>query len=150
MDLIEAENTPNIATTAITASGPLFGTRISASFNPTLKAQLNFPATVSVYRAVGCRECRQTGYHGRRGIFEWMDTTNEIRQMILKNCSSGEIRDVARRGGMRGLAEDGWRLVRDGVTTPEEVLRVTKAQSLGDGTEDKPAEIVAAGQSNPT
>src|SRR5438445_9740090 len=97
-----------------------------------LKAQLDFPANVAVYRAVGCRDCRQTGYHGRRGIFEWMDSSNEIRQMILKNCSSGEIRETARRGGMRTLAEDGWRLVRAGVTTPEEVLRVTKAQDVGD------------------
>src|SRR5947207_2731565 len=102
-----------------------------------LKAQLDFPANVAVYRAVGCRDCRQTGYHGRRGVFEWMDSSNEIRQMILKNCSSGEIREIARRGGMRTLAEDGWRLVRAGVTTPEEVLRVTKDQSLGDGTEEK-------------
>ncbi len=99
-----------------------------------LRAQLDFPADAPIYRAVGCRECRQTGYHGRRGIFEWMDTSNEIRQMILKNCSSGEIREVAQRNGMRGLAEDGWRLVRAGVTTPEEVLRVTKAQTVASGT----------------
>ncbi len=104
-----------------------------------LKAQLNFPKDVVVFKAVGCRECRQTGYHGRRGIFEWMDTDNEIRQMILRNCSSGEIREVARRAGMRTLAEDGWRVVRAGITTPEEVLRVTKDQSLGDKTEEKAA-----------
>ena len=110
-----------------------------------LKAQLNFPRDLRIYRAVGCRECRQTGYHGRRGIFEWMDMTNEIRQMLLKNCSSGEIRAVATRSGMRTLAEDGWRLVRDGVSTPEEVLRVTKDQSFGNSAEDKPAENAAAG-----
>jgi hypothetical protein len=68
-----------------------------------------------------------------------MDTTNEIRQLILKNSSSDQIRDAARRNGMRPLAEDGWRLVREGVTTLEEVLRVTKDQSLGDATENKPA-----------
>jgi type II secretion system protein E len=104
-----------------------------------LKIQLNFPPNLKIYRAVGCRECRQTGYHGRRAIFEWMDTTNEIRQLILKNSSSDQIRDAARRNGMRPLAEDGWRLVREGVTTLEEVLRVTKDQSLGDATENKPA-----------
>src|SRR5258707_11108638 len=104
-----------------------------------LKAELKIPANVPFFRAVGCRECRQTGFHGRRGIFEWMDTTNDIRRMILKNCSSGEIREVARRDGMRDLAEDGWRLVRAGVTTSEEVLRVTKAQSVGDAAEVKPA-----------
>src|SRR3954469_5096737 len=111
-----------------------------------LKGQLNFPPAAVIYRAVGCRDCRQTGYHGRRGIFEWMDTSNEIRQLILKNCSSGEIREAARRNGMRALADDGWRLVRDGVTTPEEVLRVTKDQSLGERTEVKPLASTATGQ----
>jgi len=111
-----------------------------------LRAQVDIAANVPIYRAVGCRECRQTGYHGRRGIFEWMDTTNDIRRMILKNCSSGEIREAARREGMRGLAEDGWRLVRAGVTTPEEVLRVTKAQEVGDapGGKSTQAEPVSA------
>ena len=94
-----------------------------------LRVEFDFPANAPIFRAVGCRECRQTGYHGRRAIFEWMDSSNEIRRMILKNCSSGEIREAARRNGMRGLAEDGWRLVRTGVTTPEEVLRVTKVQA---------------------
>src|SRR6058998_3737889 len=95
-----------------------------------LKAELELPADAVVCRAVGCRQCRQTGYHGRRAIFEWMDSNNEIRQMILKNCSSDQLREAARGAGMRTLAEDGWRLVRLGVTTPEEVLRVTKDQSI--------------------
>lgn len=104
-----------------------------------LKAQLNFPANTPIYRAVGCRECRQTGYFGRRAIFEWMDASSEIRQMVLKNCSGDEIRNAARRAGMRTLAEDGWRLVRLGSTTPEEVLRVTKDQTLVSGVEDNAA-----------
>ena len=57
--------------------------------------------------------------------------------MILKNCSSGEIREAARRGGMRALADDGWRLVTEGITTPEEVLRVTKDQSISESPEQK-------------
>jgi len=93
-----------------------------------LKQKLDIPSTTPVFRAVGCRECRQTGYHDRQAIFEWLDATMEIRQMILDNCSSDQIRVAARRDGMRTLAEDGWRLVRRGVTTPEEVLRVTKDQ----------------------
>ena len=101
-----------------------------------LKNQLGFPKDTVVYRAVGCRECRNTGYHGRRAIFEWMDTSNEIRQLILRNASSGEIGVAARRGGMRTLADDGWRLVRAGVTTAQEVLRVTKDQSFGDASGD--------------
>ena len=98
-----------------------------------LKVQLDFPANTPIYRAVGCRACRNTGYHGRQGIFEWMDTSQEVRRLILKNASSGEIRDAARRAGLNTLSEDGWRLVRLGVTTPEEVLRVTKDQSVDEG-----------------
>jgi type II secretory ATPase GspE/PulE/Tfp pilus assembly ATPase PilB-like protein len=59
-----------------------------------------------------------------------MEMNYAIRQMILKDCSSGEIREIARKSGMRTLAEDGWRLVREGITTPSEVMRVTKDQAL--------------------
>jgi type II secretory ATPase GspE/PulE/Tfp pilus assembly ATPase PilB-like protein len=104
-----------------------------------LKTQIGIPFNTPIYAAVGCRECRQTGYHGRRAIFEWMDSNSEIRQLILKNSSSDQLREAARRKGMRTLSEDGWRLVRLGVTTAEEVLRVTKDQSVGDGIEKSTA-----------
>jgi general secretion pathway protein E/type IV pilus assembly protein PilB len=112
----------------------------------TFKTQLGWPADARIFRAAGCRECRQTGYFGRHAIFEWMDATNEIRTMVLKNCSADEIRVAARRAGMRALSEDGWRLVRLGVTTPEEVLRVTKDQSLVSGLGDTAAEKLGSGQ----
>jgi general secretion pathway protein E/type IV pilus assembly protein PilB len=94
------------------------------------KAQVGIPAETIIYKSVGCRECRHTGFFGRHAIFEWMDTTNEIGQLILKNASSDLIRDAARASGMRTLAEDGWRLVRMGVTTVEEVLSVTTAKEV--------------------
>src|SRR6266568_8477302 len=94
------------------------------------KAQVGIPANTVIYRSVGCRECRQTGFMGRHAIFEWMDSDNEIRQLILKNSSSDLIRDAARRTGMCTLAEDGWRLVRLGITTVEEVLSVTTAKEV--------------------
>ncbi len=107
-----------------------------------LKEALGFPRDLKVFRAVGCRACRNTGYHGRHGIFEWMDLNNEIREKVLRNCSSGEIREAALANGMRALSDDGWRLVRAGITTPEEVMRVTKDQSLmiGPKEDEKPAE----------
>ncbi len=113
------------------------------------KAQVGIPASTTIYRSVGCRECRQTGFLGRHAIFEWMDTDNEIRQLILKNASSDLIRDAARRAGMKTLAEDGWRLVRMGVTTVEEVLSVTTAKEVAsstkpeaeEGKEETPASI---------
>jgi type II secretory ATPase GspE/PulE/Tfp pilus assembly ATPase PilB-like protein len=111
-----------------------------------LKSQLEFPSHTPVYRAVGCRECRQTGYFGRRAIFEWMDADAEIRRMVLKNSSADQIRDAAQRAGMRTLSDDGWRLVRLGVTTPEEVLRVTKDQTLVSGVEDNAAETLAVNE----
>jgi type II secretion system protein E len=99
-----------------------------------LKVQLGIPAGTTIYRSVGCRECRNTGFHGRQAIFEWMDTDAEIRQLVLKNASSDQIREAAHRGGMRTLAEDGWRLVRMGITTVEEVLSVTTAKEVAHTT----------------
>jgi type II secretory ATPase GspE/PulE/Tfp pilus assembly ATPase PilB-like protein len=55
-----------------------------------------------------------------------MAMTPEIRQLLLRSASSGEIKEVARRDGMQTLTEDGWRVVREGATTVDEVLRVSK------------------------
>jgi type II secretory ATPase GspE/PulE/Tfp pilus assembly ATPase PilB-like protein len=95
-----------------------------------LKQQLGIPKETTIYKSVGCRECRNTGFFGRRAIFEWMDTDIEIRQLVLRSASTDQIRDAARRTGMRSLADDGWRLVRQGVTTVDEVLSVTTAKEV--------------------
>ncbi|MDB6129027.1 MAG: xpsE 3 [Verrucomicrobiales bacterium] len=100
-----------------------------------IKMQLGVPPATVFYKAVGCKECRNTGYHGRRAIFEWMDTSAEIRKLILKNASSGEIGVAARKAGMRTLSDDGWRLVGMGETTPEEVFRVTKDSAMDEPDE---------------
>ncbi|HEV2208234.1 MAG TPA: type II/IV secretion system protein [Verrucomicrobiae bacterium] len=94
------------------------------------KEQVGIPVETPIYRSVGCRACRQTGFLGRQAIFEWMDSDNEIRELILKRASSDVIREAAHRGGMKTLAEDGWRLVQRGVTTVEEVLSVTTAKEV--------------------
>jgi len=107
------------------------------------KGQVGIPANTTIYRSVGCRECRQTGFFGRHAIFEWMDSDNEIRQLILKNASSDLIRDAARHAGMRTLAEDGWRLVRLGITTVEEVLSVTTAKEVARTTRNESLDGVA-------
>ncbi len=114
------------------------------------KASVGIPANVAIYRSVGCRECRNTGFYGRHAIFEWMDTDEDIRQLILKSASSDQIRDTARRAGMRTLAEDGWRLVARGITTVEEVLSVTTAKEVARTTKQEspnpaPAVSPAAG-----
>ncbi|NLF17962.1 MAG: type II/IV secretion system protein, partial [Lentisphaerae bacterium] len=80
-----------------------------------------------IYRAVGCEHCRQTGYSGRRAIVEMMAVGAEVRQLLLDRQATGAIRQAALRHGMRSLRDDGLRLVREGVTSLDEVLRVTTA-----------------------
>ena len=104
----------------------------------TFKEKIGIAANTPIYRSVGCEECRQTGFYGRHAIFEWMDSTLEIRQLILKNVSSDVLGEAARRAGMRTLAEDGWRLVNMGITTVEEVLSVTTAKEVASSTKITP------------
>jgi hypothetical protein len=96
----------------------------------TYRTRLGIRPDATIYKSVGCRECRQTGFHGRRAIFEWMDSSNEIRQLILRNASTDAIRESACRAGMTTLAQDGRRLVEEGVTTIEEVLSVTTVHEM--------------------
>jgi len=111
----------------------------------SLRAQFGDQAPPVLFWGRGCRECQGTGYHGRTGIFETMLVTTEIRSMIIERASAGEIRKVAAQQGMRSLREDGWRLVRSGRTTVEEVLRVTKDERLnGNGNGDAADDIRAA------
>ena len=109
-----------------------------------LKAKLGIPLENKIYKSVGCRECRNTGFFGRHAIFEWMDTDEEIRQLILKSASTDQVRNAARRGGMRTLAEDGWRLVAAGVTTVQEVLSVTTAKEIESATKIQTGESTAS------
>jgi general secretion pathway protein E len=94
------------------------------------KKNIGLDADVPLYRAVGCELCRNTGFYGRRGTFELMAMNDEIRHLLLASRSSGEVREVARRSGLRSLTEDGWRLISEGATTVDEVLRVTKDERL--------------------
>ena len=108
------------------------------------KIKLGIPADKIIFKSVGCRECRNTGFFGRHAIFEWMDTDEEIRQLILKSASTDQIRAAARKGGMRTLAEDGWRMVANGVTTVEEVLSVTTAKEVETSTKNQTGESAAS------
>jgi general secretion pathway protein E len=79
----------------------------------------------------GCKDCNFTGYRGRMGIFELLIINDEIRQLILNKTSSNVIRQHALAIGMTTLREDGWKKVRAGITSVEEVLRVTQEEDLG-------------------
>ncbi len=80
-----------------------------------------------IYRPVGCRECRHTGYAGRLGIYELVVANDELRQLATERVSSTEIKKAALKAGMRTLRQDAWRKVLWGNTSVEELLRVTKA-----------------------
>ena len=88
---------------------------------------------LKIPRAVGCKECRGRGYRGRIGIFEVLFMTDEIRSMALKQASTSEIRRLAVQMGMKGLREDGWRKVAAGLTTVDEVLRLTQEDDFDFG-----------------
>ncbi|MGH7278211.1 MAG: GspE/PulE family protein, partial [Candidatus Rokuibacteriota bacterium] len=79
-----------------------------------------------LWRGAGCDECRNTGYRGRTGIYELFAITEDVRSLTLRRASSREIRRHAIEAGMVTLRLDGWRLAGKGVTTIEEVLRVTQ------------------------
>jgi general secretion pathway protein E len=79
----------------------------------------------AVYRPVGCLECRMTGYRGRTGIYEILEVTSEIKRLVSGEPSIDPIRSRALREGMRPLRVSGAMKIVAGVTTPEEVLKVT-------------------------
>ena len=80
--------------------------------------------------AVGCPDCKDRGYSGRIALFEVIVMNDEIRDMAYKEVPTTEIRKVARKNGMRVLREDGWAKVMRGITTVDEVRRVTAEDEL--------------------
>jgi general secretion pathway protein E len=78
------------------------------------------------WHAVGCDKCGHTGFHGRVGVYELLETTDAIRAQIHNRASEAEIRAAAQQTGMKTMREDGERWLRDGTTTLAELLRVAK------------------------
>ncbi|HLS55542.1 MAG TPA: type II secretion system ATPase GspE [Zeimonas sp.] len=78
------------------------------------------------WRAVGCLACNRTGFQGRTGIYELFTVDDEVRALIHRNAPESEIRATALRGGMTSMRDDGSRWVEAGVTSADEVVRVTR------------------------
>jgi len=91
-----------------------------------LGLSLNGGKPTTLYRGEGCESCGFTGYESRKGIFELMEPDDEIRKMVVSNESSNVIAQYARSRGMKTLKEDGLDKALEGVTTLDEVLRVTQ------------------------
>jgi type IV pilus assembly protein PilB len=84
--------------------------------------------SLKFYHGKGCKKCRDSGYKGRMAIMEVVLMTDRIRQLVLKSAPSDEIRKAAVEENMRPLLHDGWVKVLKGITTIEEVLRVTNIE----------------------
>ena len=81
---------------------------------------------VPTWRGAGCDHCFGAGYRGRVGIFEMMPMNDDLRQLIIRNADASILTECARRQGMTALREDGWKKIASGVTTVDEVMRVTQ------------------------
>jgi len=86
----------------------------------------------AIYMPIGCDRCMQTGYRGRTGIYELLLVNDEIRTLVLQNVNSQVIKNKAIEGGMHTLRMDGALKVLEGITSIEEVLRVTQEDIHGD------------------
>jgi general secretion pathway protein E len=86
------------------------------------------PGGVRLMRGAGCVRCRQTGFFGRSGVFEILNITPEIRDLINRGVHLSELQESARRAGMRSLRESAVMKLAQGFTSFEEVMRMTSAQ----------------------
>ena len=87
-------------------------------------------ANVTFFRGRGCGACAGTGYRGRQGIFELMEMDNSLRELAFNRGSLSDLRRAAIATGMTTLLQDGREKVRSGITTAEELVRITQAEGL--------------------
>jgi type IV pilus assembly protein PilB len=87
-------------------------------------------AVGKVYKAVGCQNCKGTGYRGRKAIFEMMIMNSEIRELAFQRAGVSKLRAAAIRGGMRSLLGDGRIKILKGVTTPDEVAKYAQIEGF--------------------
>ena len=93
---------------------------------PAAVLEDNSSGTVTIQRGAGCDQCAHTGFESRIGIFELLDINDEMRTLIVSNPDANVLRSAALKAGMRTLKDDGKKKVLAGITTPDEVMRVTQ------------------------
>ena len=99
----------------------------NTSMDAETRAHYEIPDDIKIYKAVGCDHCSGTGYKGRTGIHELLVVDEEVQRLIHTNASETEIEKYAiKKLGMRTLRMDGLRWLRDGKTTIEEIISITK------------------------
>jgi type II secretory ATPase GspE/PulE/Tfp pilus assembly ATPase PilB-like protein len=95
-----------------------------AGLNPEEVADITF------YKGAGCENCNRTGYHGRTTVLELLMMSHAIREMVLKHEPTGNLKNQARREGMRTLRDDAWLKVFAGMTTLEEAVMITQQDDI--------------------
>ena len=90
-----------------------------------LPKAVRFSKSDKMFHGKGCRQCRNSGYRGRIGLYELLLMNEELGEKIIERVAASELVRIGRANGMRLLSEDGWLKVKGGVTTPGEVMRVT-------------------------
>ncbi len=95
------------------------------------------PNDIKIYKGTGCPGCNSTGYFGRTAIYEILTVNDVIRELVMKSAPATEIRKAAVRDGMRLLRQDGWMNVLRGITTPDEILRVTQKDDTSQAGENR-------------
>ena len=83
-----------------------------------------------IYKGTGCSQCQNTGFRGRRGAFELVELNREIRELAFEKAPTSELRKAAKAAGMKTLMEDGKIKIFEGITTPEEVARISQTEGV--------------------
>ena len=91
-----------------------------------VKKEIKIKEPLTIFEPVGCRDCHNTGFSGRIALFEILEMTPQLAEIILKEPSEAKILEEAKRQGMLTMKQDGILKVLDGVTTIEEVIRVAE------------------------
>jgi general secretion pathway protein E len=117
--------------------------------DPSYLRRIGYPEdeipTATFWHGVGCENCRQLGYQGRLAIYELLVVNETLRPLILQRAAASTIAQRSIEGGMRTLRIDGWNKVRNGITTIEEVLRVTQIEEHLDSLMEGKTEIMTRG-----
>ena len=111
--------------------------RVPHELNPQALVEMGMSLeeaeTTKSYKGAGCERCSKTGYRGRIALYEVLPLREDLKELILEGGSSGELKRAAARAGMKSLRQSGLHKIREGVTTAEEILRVTAADDDGNG-----------------
>ncbi len=104
-------------------------TKLNDQLLKDFEGQVEIPKDMTIYEGKGCESCKMTGYIGREAIYEFLLMTEPIRQLIMQRATVNQIKEKAIEQGMKTLRQSGWDKVVHGLTTPEEVVRVTKEET---------------------